>query len=586
MSTVPRFILVLICSSLVLAGCNASLPLQKRATVEAPSEQPPVRPTAAAAEPAAGQELSSDVLYSLLVAEISTQRNDLARAYTHYLYAARTAGIAYAAERATRIAVFLKDPAKARVAADLWVKLAPDSIHAHRSAAMQYLASGDEANALEQMGEMIRIAAAKGDEGFLAAAELLAHEPDKLKALGLMRELVGDETLSVQARYALVVLALGAERYDEAEREARRILDEKPDWYQVRVLLSRILAQKGDAEGALKLLRDSVAQYPDNALLRTAYAQRLVEQEQFEPAYEQFSALSKMLPDSQDVHFALGVLAVELGHAKAAREHLGWLYERGKRQSEAAYFLGRLEQKEERVEEAMSWYRKVESPEQRPQAVAALAGLLAEQGQLSEAREALQDLRIASPEQSVWLYLQEADLLKEHGTSTDVWAVYEKGLRAHPDDPDLLYARAIYAAGQDRLDIMEADLHAIIAKDPSHADALNALGYTLAEKTDRYQEALGYIRKALELKPDSAAVLDSMGWVLYRLGRIDESLSYLRRALNAAGFDGEIAGHLGEVLWVSGKTKEARRVWDGGLAQDPKNTHILEAVERFEKKKQ
>jgi tetratricopeptide (TPR) repeat protein len=139
----------------------------------------------------------------------------------------------------------------------------------------------------------------------------------------------------------------------------------------------------------------------------------------------------------------------------------------------------------------------------------------------------------------------------------------------------------MFGAAQDRLDVLERDLQAIIEDDPDHADALNALGYTLADQTDRYQEALGYIERALALKPDNAAILDSMGWVLFRLGRNEEALEYLRRALDA-GFDGEIAAHLGEVLWVTGDRKAAREVWQEALERDPDNEFVLETMERLD----
>jgi len=132
-----------------------------------------------------------------------------------------------------------------------------------------------------------------------------------------------------------------------------------------------------------------------------------------------------------------------------------------------------------------------------------------------------------------------------------------------------------------RLDILERDLQQILKKDPNHGDALNALGYTLADQTDRYPEALGYIERALAQKPDSPAFLDSMGWIQYRLGNRDQALTYLRRAYDLLK-DGEIAAHLGEVLWVNGQRDEALQVWDGILAKDPKSEHVLKAKERFQ----
>ena len=147
-----------------------------------------------------------------------------------------------------------------------------------------------------------------------------------------------------------------------------------------------------------------------------------------------------------------------------------------------------------------------------------------------------------------------------------------------PDNPDLLYDRALYAVELGRIDILEQDLSKVIQNDPNHADALNALGYTLADQTTRYGEALMYIERALALKPDSAAILDSMGWVQYRLGNNLEALRYLRRALELQP-DAEIAAHLGEVLWVTGDREEARKVWQAALADNPDDELLQRLME-------
>jgi len=173
----------------------------------------------------------------------------------------------------------------------------------------------------------------------------------------------------------------------------------------------------------------------------------------------------------------------------------------------------------------------------------------------------------------------EAEILDQAGRQEQALAVYGSALEAFPDEPDLRYGRAMLAVKMDRIDDAERDLRGIIDANPEHADALNALGYTLADRTDRYQEAQGYIEQAHRLKPDEASILDSMGWVNFRLGQYEVALDYLRQAL-ARMNDGEIAAHLGEVLWAMGRQAEAREVWEKATKDHPDHAYLRDVVER------
>jgi tetratricopeptide (TPR) repeat protein len=188
---------------------------------------------------------------------------------------------------------------------------------------------------------------------------------------------------------------------------------------------------------------------------------------------------------------------------------------------------------------------------------------------------------VLDTERAVDAYIAEARLLQKDDDQPAVLRVYETALAAHPDNDDLLYNRALFAADIGRVDWAERDLTEILKRQPDNADALNALGYTLADLTERYDEAYGYILKAYKLKPDNPAIVDSLGWVYYRLGKLDQALKYLSLALEKSQ-DPEIAAHLGEVLWISGDRVAARRVWDRALEIDPDDAKLRSVVERFE----
>jgi tetratricopeptide (TPR) repeat protein len=189
-------------------------------------------------------------------------------------------------------------------------------------------------------------------------------------------------------------------------------------------------------------------------------------------------------------------------------------------------------------------------------------------------------LRRENPQSAVPLYISEAEILREEDRGEAAFNLLSRALDQNPNDEDLLYSRSLAAESIDRLEVAERDLLTLIEADPENGQALNALGYTLADRTDRYQEALGYLQRALTLLPDDAAVLDSMGWVLYRLGRYEESLDYLRRAYEASA-DDEIAAHLSEVLWMMGKRSEAREIWQRAIEKAPESEHLLEVKERL-----
>lgn len=573
----PRAVKLLPCLLLLLAGC-ASNPVTTQPEGDKQAVDKPlpfVEP-----EPPAG-ELDSELVFSALAGEIATQRGRLNQAYQYQLQTAVLAGDAVAAQRATRIAILSKQPQQALKAVQVWVKLAPNELAGRQLAASLLLESGQRQPALEQLQAIVAISEAKGDDGFLNAMAALSKQQDRERALEVVRQLGSGYPQDPRAGYALALMALMWSDYSLAETEIRKVIERHPDWNKSHILLSRLYVARGDKAAARGVLQQAVEQQPDDALLRNAYARLLVDAEDYQGAYRQFRELQRLQPENTDVQYSLGVLALQLERTRDARKHFQQLLETGQRANEVAYYLGRVEQMAGHWTESVRWYKKVEGGEFHDDARIRVARSLARAGRLAEAQDWLRGLRVQLPDQSVPLFVVEADILARQGSQEQVMAVYAKALSHHPGNEDLLYARALYAATIDRVDILEADLRQVLAKNPDNADALNALGYTLADQTTRYQEALELISRALALKPESAAVLDSMGWVQFRLGRYEQALGYLRRAF-AAMPDSEIAAHLGEVLWVSGDKPQARRVWRQMLKQDPDSSHVRETMQRLD----
>jgi tetratricopeptide (TPR) repeat protein len=531
--------------------------------------------------PAAGEEragLTSDLIYAVLVGQIAAQRGDQQMSFTHFLHAAQLSGDEQLAERAARSAMALGDQEAIERAVTAWLEIAPDSMTAHQIAAFVRLQNEDVDGAMHHLRRLVNLASDDGEDGFMQAARLVHRLRPPERRLELMEHLTEGEPENADAWFARALVAAGADRHPDAARSARRAAELRPGWSEPRIFLVQVLQDMGRTEEARETLERFVSESPEDNGLRMLYAQLLVDQEEFAAARDVFERMLQEDPGESDVLFALGILSLQLEELSAARDYFIRLRDTGERHNDAVYYLGQVEELDGRLEEASSWYAKVRG-EHALDAKVRIARVQAKNGDVEKARELMAQLRDQWKEDTALLYMLEAEMLADLDRRQEAMAVYDEALEALPENLDLRYARALHAVGLQQLDLLEQDLRFILDKEPDHADALNALGYTLADQTERYQEALSLIERALELKPDDAAVLDSMGWVQFRLGNLDEAERYLRKALSKLQ-DGEIAAHLGEVLWAKGERDAAWSVWEAALAAQPNHDYLLRVIGR------
>lgn len=526
------------------------------------------------------ERYSADLLYEVLVGEVAGQRGRLDVAVSSYLSAARASDDPKIAERATRVAIFARDENTALIAAQRWIELDPDSVEAHQALAALYLHKGDQERALSQVERVLALTGGETDRGFALIAGWLSREPDQTAALELMGRVVDRYPDSPDALLAYAQLAVRANQPALALEKVENALKLKPEWTDLHLLRAQIRIRQGEMEQAVAEMEQAVAANPQDTKLRLTYARLLVEAQRLNEARSQFELLAQQSPGNPDVLYALGLLALDAKHMDDAQRYFSELAGLGQRVDEAHYYLGRIAEDQERFTEARHWYAKVPQGEYYLEAQIRIASLLAKEDNMRGARDHLQGLRMQDPDSAVRIYLAEGEILNEAGRSQEAMTLYSEAILLFPDSNDLLYARALLAEQLDQLDVTERDLRKVLERDPDNAHALNALGYTLADRTDRYAEAAEYIARALELLPDDPAVIDSMGWVQYRLGNHEESLKHLRRAFQMSG-DAEIAAHLGEVLWVNGRRDEAREIWAQGMKKDPKNRVLVEVMKRF-----
>jgi tetratricopeptide (TPR) repeat protein len=571
-----RFLATLL-SLLAIAVIDPPL-AEQMAFTAAEADRPDQAGTAELATPPS--ELNADLVYALLAAEVALQREEQGVAFTQFLQAAKLAQAPSLAERAVRTALSAGDSDAARQALEQWITLEPDAAKAHQLAAFLALEAGRKKAALDSLRRVIELADSPR-RGYLQAAQILGRLPQPRERLALMQSLV--EATEAQenpdAQFALATLAAAAGDIEEAVALAQRAASLRPGWTDPQLFLVRLLVTRDRGQEARALLERFIAQAEDAGALKLLKAQILMDTGESEQALAVFDALLEDDPQRPDVLFAAGVLALETEDFEAARRYLETLQGLGERPDDVAFLLGQVEESADNDEAALALYERV-SGKNRTSAQVRIASIYAENGSIERARERLQQLRDQYPDQVPTLYLIEGELLREQGRVEQAFDVYSTALKKYPDHADLLYARAMMAVGMDKLDLLERDLRRILIEHPDHVDALNALGYTLADRTDRFDAALALIERALQLRPDDPAILDSMGWVLYRKGRLEEAEGYLRRALEQ-GFDAEIAAHLGEVLWALGRREEAREVWGHALDEDPEHEYLQRVLSRF-----
>jgi tetratricopeptide (TPR) repeat protein len=334
---------------------------------------------------------------------------------------------------------------------------------------------------------------------------------------------------------------------------------------------------------AASLLAGYLKKYPAARETRLAYARVLVTQKRFDEARVEFRKLMAGAPDSTDMVFAVALLSLQLKDYDSAEKYLRGLIDSPYRDKDAVrLYLGQVAEERKNLPEALHWYGEVGEGEQYVQAQIRYAQVLARQGKLDEARARLQQAAAKNSQQRVQLVLAEAQLLRDANQPKAAFDLVGQALDRVPNNPELLYDYAMLAEKIERVDILEASLRKLIEIRPENAHAYNALGYSLADRNQRLPEARELIEKALQLAPDDSFIIDSMGWVLYRMGQLKDSLGYLRRAY-AGRPDAEIAAHLGEVLWALGERAEAERVWGDATRESPDNEALVNTIKRLKR---
>lgn len=519
----------------------------------------------------------------VLAGEMAFQQGRLRQAAEEYGRAVRITRDPKVARRAARLALAVGDAGAAQAAVRRWVMLNPDSLAARQAQVQLGLDGGRERMVLAGARALIRLDPEGAADAFARLAALLSGDsPHQALGVRVMHQLVARHTGLGAAHYALGVVQLGNGLTTQALASARRAIALAPKLNEAYLLEARTLLQMNRRAAADTLMQGRFRSQPHDAGLRLAYGRMLAETGHLAAARRLFAGVLKADPDNADARFAVALLDLGQQELKRARGAFESLYHAGGHRNASAYYLGRIAQEHRHYARALEWYARVQSGAHALDAAFRQAEMTARLGHLAAALRFLEQLRNANPQLAPRFSVAGAQLLFQAGRYAQAVGQYTRALRATPDAPDLLYGRALAEVEAGRPQRAEADLRRVIAQHPKDGRALNALGYILTNHSTRYHDALGYIRRALALMPNNPAVIDSMGWVQYRLGHLHKAEGYLQRAFSALSPpDAQIAAHLGEVLWKLGRPAQARKVWQAGLAASPHSKAIHEAMKRL-----
>lgn len=554
-----------LCVALMLSAC--SFQQQPEAMVPTTAEAPMTRP------------FPVDTLYSLLAAELATHRGQGDLALANYMQQAyKTRDIAVA-RQATLLARHLQAGQATLDAAMLWEDLEPDNPEPVYLVG-QYLIASQKLDMAMVRSE--RLLSLDAQTLFVPIAIAARDTSDEQRTALYQRfaTLAGSHAKDIDLLLGLAILQEQQGNYDASLDNIHKAQSIDDQDMQARLFEVDVLYKSGRPDKAIKRMSGIVADNQDNERLRLQYARLLTEQD-LQKAREQFDYLAKANSMEPGLLLARALVNYRLDDKVQAKDQFEQLLFLKKHPNTAHYYLGELALADNKIPEAIEHFRRVEGDSEYVPSLIRAFDLMVQQNQRFEGQKWLAEQRKQHPELAVRLYLIEADVLMQRHDLPRSLAALDEAIQHSPDTIELYYARSLLHEKLGNVPAAEKDLRRVLAAQPDNVDALNALGYILADKTVQLDEAYRLVSRALALRPEDPAIMDSMGWVLYRQGKLDEAILRLKRAYSLYPID-EVASHLGEVLWVSGDKKEAERIWSQGLKDKPDSELIRATRKRLQ----
>jgi len=579
------------------------------ACVPAPAQSP--LPGLAASAPAKAEpensSLDAPLFYQLLIGEIELSSGHPGSAYEVVLDAAKRTRDESLFQRACDIALQARAGEQALDAAKAWRQAAPESIDARRYQLQILIAL----NRAEEAGEPLKswLAMTPPDQRpamIAATPRLLQRLPDRKQAAALLEQWLAPyrDVLPTRTatRVALGRIWLAASEPAKTLQLAQQAAADDAGASAPVLLAIELMPIKPEAEA---IVTQYLAQPQVDTAVRLSYVTTLTRSQRYGEAAQQLERLTQVEPELAAPWLTLGALRLDMKQPREAETALKRYVELVQKQpsapadaadseasdgnaegsadrrlTQAWLLLAQIAEQRGDLKAAEAWLAKIDDPKSALEVQSRRASLLARQGQMAQARELIRRMPERNDEEARAKVLAEVQLLREFKRWREAIDVMAAANKRFPDDADLLYEQAMLEDKLDRHAEMERLLQRVIALKPDNPHAHNALGYSLADRSVRLPEARSLIQKAMELAPGDPFIVDSMGWVEFRMGNREEALRWLRQAYSARP-DTEIAAHLGEVLWAMGKRDEARRVWQDARGRDAGNEVLKETLARL-----
>lgn len=515
-----------------------------------------------------------EAVLTLLLADMAAQREDYADAAAKYTAVAEQARDAGLARRAVQAALYGQDVPAAIAAAEAWQGIEPGSVDAAQLLTGLELQRGNTDVARAHLRQLLTLKDFDTRQDYLGLVRLLNQNVPSDVLLGVLDAVLESRPDDPEALFAYTIAATGLGQAKRADRPSARLLELQPANDEALLLRAQILLQTDQSAAASDLLRGFLKTHPKHTQARLTLARVLMQSKDYAGARSAFEAVLRQDPANSDARLATALLAGQLGDRRTARTQLLKLTGDTKKADQAYFYLGKLAEDTGDTRQAIDWYAHVEAGEHHADALLRRADLLATQGDLDAGVALLAGAATQTHGERMRFLLAQSDLLLQGNRAQQAEALINEALVQVPDSIDLLFARSMVLDKLNRRVEMEQDLRRVLELDPKNTNALNAWGYTLADRGERLDEAHSLISRALEQSPDNPYILDSLGWVLFRKGDLVGAETNLRRALSLMP-DPEVYAHLAEVLHAQGRTDEAQQILREGLEKSPTDSRLL-----------